>query len=164
MDPVTTSVTIARPRELVFDYLADVANHPEFKDHFLVDWHLTREDSRGAGAGARFRERMPLQRFAWADVTLAEVQPPYRILERGRGGKFNRVRSLGLWTLQDAPGGMTRVEYRYETEPKTLSDRLMETFGARGWWRRKTARALRRLQAILEEDRDRGRRATIAAR
>ncbi len=164
MDPVTVSVTIARPREAVFDYLADVANHPEFKDHFLVDWHLTREDSQGRGAGARFREQLPLNRFSWGDLTLAEVETPYRILERGRGGKFNRIRSIGVWTLQDAPGGMTHVAYSYETQPKTLSDRLMELVGGRSWWRRKTGRALRRLQAILEDDRDRGRRATIAAR
>jgi uncharacterized protein YndB with AHSA1/START domain len=164
VDPVTASVTIARPRAEVFDYLTDVANHPEFKDHFLVDWHLTREDSHGRGAGARFREQLPLNRFGWGDLTLAEVEPPFRILERGRSGKFNRIKSIGVWTLQDAPGGMTRVEYRFETQPGKLSDRAMELVGGRGWWRRKLGRALRRLQAILEEDRDRGARATIAAR
>jgi uncharacterized protein YndB with AHSA1/START domain len=164
VDPVTATVMIARPRAEVFDYLTDVANHPEFKDHFLVDWHLTREDSHGRGAGARFREKLPLNRFGWGDLTLAEVEPPYRILERGRSGKFNRIKSIGVWTLQDAPGGMTRVEYRYETQPSMLSDRALELVGGRGWWRRKLGRALRRLQAILEEDRDRGARATIAAR
>ena len=80
MDPVTVSVMIARPRAEVFDYLADVANHPEFKDHFLGDWHLTREDTVGRGAGARFREQLPLNRFSWGDITLAEVEPPFRIL------------------------------------------------------------------------------------
>ena len=35
MDPVTVSTTIGRPREEVFAYLEDVANHPEFTDHFL---------------------------------------------------------------------------------------------------------------------------------
>ena len=45
MDPLTVSVTIARPREEVFEYLADIANHAEFTDHFLKDWHLTREDT-----------------------------------------------------------------------------------------------------------------------
>lgn len=163
MDPVTVSVAIARPREEVFEYLADVANHAEFKDHYLVDWHLTREDSTGRGAGARFRERLPFNRFGWGDVTLAEVEPPYRILERGRGGKFNRIRALGTWTLHDAPGGMTRVDYSYETAPATVSDRGMELVAGRRWWRRKLGRAVRRLQAILEEDRDRGRRVTLAA-
>jgi uncharacterized protein YndB with AHSA1/START domain len=155
---------IARPRAEVFAYLNDVASHGEFKDHYLVDWHLTREDSIGAGAGARFRERLPLSRFGWGDYTLVDVEPPYRIVERGRSGKFNRTRAVGEWTLHDAPGGLTRVDYRYETQPAKLSDRLMEHVAGRGWWRRKLGRAMRRLQAILEEDRSRGRRATVAAR
>ena len=71
---------------------------------------------------------------------------------------------MGEWTLHDAPGGMTRVEYRYETQPARLSDRLMELVAGRGWWRRKLTRSVRRLQTIFEEDRARGRRATIAAR
>ena len=45
MDPVTLNVTIDRPREEVFAYLSDVANHPEFTDHFLKGWRLTRPDS-----------------------------------------------------------------------------------------------------------------------
>ena len=92
MDPVTVSTTIGRPRDAVFEYLADIANHPEFTDHFLVEWHLLREDSYGKGAGARFRIEAPLQRFDRADITLAEVEPPYRILGLGRGGKYNRIR------------------------------------------------------------------------
>jgi uncharacterized protein YndB with AHSA1/START domain len=164
VDPVAVSVNIARPRADVFGYLADVANHPEFKDHYLTDWHLTREDSVGRGSGARFREQLPLSRFGWGDYTLSEVEPPYRIVERGRSGKFNRVRAIGEWTLHDAPGGMTRVEYRYETQPAKPSDRLMELVAGHGWWKRKLSRAVRRLQTICEEDRARGKRATVAAR
>ena len=51
MDPVDVDVTIDRPREEVFDYLADIANHPEFTDHYLMDWRLTRVDSYGRGRG-----------------------------------------------------------------------------------------------------------------
>ena len=53
---------------------------------------------------ARFREQLPLSRFGWGDYTLVEVESPYRILERGRSGKFNRVRAMGEWTLHEAPG------------------------------------------------------------
>lgn len=163
MDPVSVSVTIARPREEVFEYLADVANHAEFCDHYLVDWRLTREDSYGAGAGARFRVRMPLQRFAWADVALVEVQRPRLIVEAGRTGKFNRVRTLGTYELEPGAAGTTHVTFTFETDPPTLADRIGESLGARGWLRRKAARALRRLRTILEEDRGRGRRPTVAA-
>ena len=102
MNPFTVSTTIAKPREQVFEYLADIANHAEFTDHYLVDWHLTRIDSYGPGAGARFRIKAPLSRFSWADVTFAELQPPFRIVERGRGGKFNRIRMVSSYTL--SPG------------------------------------------------------------
>jgi hypothetical protein len=44
-----------------------------------------------------------------------------------------------------------------------LSDKLLESLGARTWFRRKNGKALRRLRSILEEDRGRGRRATVAA-
>src|ERR1700680_451844 len=103
----TVSTSVAKPREEVFEYLADISNHPEFSDHYLVDWHLTREDPYGVGAGARFRMKAPLQRFAWADVTTAELHPPFRIVQHGRGGKYNRIRMLGTYTLSAAPGGTT---------------------------------------------------------
>jgi uncharacterized protein YndB with AHSA1/START domain len=164
VDPFTVSTTIAKPREEVFEYLADIANHPEFTDHYMVEWHLTREDSYGTGAGARFRVKAPLSRFSWADRTFAEVHAPFRIVERGRGGKYNRVRMLGTYTLSQGAGGTTKVEYTFETQPAQPSDRLLETFGGRAWTRRQAAKALRRLRTILEEDRGRGRRATVAAR
>ena len=162
MEPLTISTTISRPREEVFEYLADIANHAEFTDHYLVDWRLTREDSYGTGAGARFRVKAPLNRFAWADMTFAELQPPYRIVERGRGGKYNRIRMLGTYTLSPGAGGTTKVQYTIETEPELLSDRLMEALGGRAWSRRQGGRAMRRLRAILEEGRGRGRRASVA--
>jgi uncharacterized protein YndB with AHSA1/START domain len=164
VDPITVSTTIARPREEVFEYLADIANHAEFSDHYLVDWHLTREDPYGTGAGARFRIKAPLSRFSWADVTFAELQPPYKIIERGRGGKYNRIRMLGTYTLSPGAGDTTKVEYTLETEPMMLSDKLLETFGGRVWSKRQTAKAMRRLRGILEQGRGRGRRPSVAAR
>jgi uncharacterized protein YndB with AHSA1/START domain len=164
VDRFTVSATISRPREEVFEYLADIANHAEFTDHYLVDWHLTREDPYGKGAGARFRVKAPLARFNWADVTFADVQAPYRIVEHGRGGKYNRIRMLGTYTLSPGPGGTTMVEYTLETEPVMPSDRLLEALGGRVWSRHQAAKAMRRLRTVLEEDRGRGRRTTIAGR
>lgn len=164
MEPISVSTTIDRPREQVFEYLEDIANHAEFTDHYLVDWHLTREDPVGAGAGARFRVKAPLSRFSWADVTFVEVQAPYRIVERGRTGKYNRVKMLGVYEVQPGPGGTSKVTYTFETVPALPSDRLMEMLGGRAWTRRKSARAMRRLRSILEDDRGRGARTSVAAR
>ncbi|HYM45311.1 MAG TPA: SRPBCC family protein [Solirubrobacteraceae bacterium] len=162
MGPVTVSVVVDRPREQVFDYLQDIANHPEFTDHYLVDWHLTRIDSVGRGAGARFRVKAPGARFSWGDVTFVEVDRPHRIVEAGRTGKANRIRTLGVYELAPGAGGTTRVQFTLETEPATLSDRLLEGFGARGWMRRQNVRAMRRLRTILERDEGRGGRVTVA--
>ncbi len=164
MDPITVTANISKPREEVFEYLANIANHAEFTDHYLVDWHLTREDPYGLGAGARFRVKAPMARFAWADMTFAEVNPPFKIVERGRGGKYNRIKMLGTYTLTPGAGDSTKVEYTLETLPVMLSDKLMDAIGGRAWTRRQAARAMRRLRTILEEGRDRGRRATLAGR
>ncbi len=161
MDPVTSTITVGRPREEVFDYLADIANHAEFSDHFLTDWHLTRVDSVGRGAGARFRYDRRLDRYGWADMTFIEVDRPYRIVAVGRGGKFNRNETYTTWTLSPSGGG-TQVEYTTEIEPKLPTDRIMEAFGLRRWFKRNGRKALLRLQSILEEDVDRGKRATVA--
>ena len=162
MDPITAEVLIDRPREEIFEYLADVANHSEFTDHYRVHWRLTREDPFGVGAGARFKVKAPRNRFAWGDLTFTEMEPPRRIVERGRMGKYNRIRTLGLWDL-DQSGSGTRVRYSFETLPKYPTDRLMEAFGARAWYKRKIGKSMRRLRAILEDDLDRGPRVTVAA-
>ena len=160
MDPLTVSIVVSAPRERVFDYLQDIANHPQFTDHYLVDWHLTRTDTYGRGAGARFRSKAPLQRFAWGDMVIAEMEPPFKILEHGRGGKYNRIRMLGVYTLQPSSGGGTRVEYTFETEPSQVSDKLMENLIVRSWTKRKAAKAMRRLRAILDDNAERGERAS----
>jgi uncharacterized protein YndB with AHSA1/START domain len=158
VDPLTVSIVIAAPRERVFDYLQDIANHPEFTDHYLVDWHLTRIDSVGRGAGARFRVKIPRNRFSWADVTFTEVERPHRIVEVGRTGKDNRIRTLGVYELAASDPATTRVRFTLQTDPVTLSDRLMEGLGARGWMRRKNERAMHRLREIFEQSEGDGRR------
>jgi len=162
VDTVTLHVNIERPREEVFAYLADVANHPEFTDHFLTDWRLTREDSEGRGAGARYRQTGRFDRFGYYDLSLADVEFPFRITAFGRGGKYNRIKTFHQWTLEpNGPAG-TRLEYVYDSEPALPTDKLIEALGGRrGWFRRNAGKGLRRLRSILEENRDRGARATI---
>lgn len=163
MDPVTVSVTIAKPPGEVFDYLADIANHPEFTDHFLTQWRLLREDSYGRGAGARFkvRKRM-LNRFGWSDITFVEANRPHRIVGVGRGGKYNRQKTFHEWRLSPAPGNGTKVEYTAESEAGLPTDRVFDVFGGRSWFRRRAGKALKRLRDVLEDGHGRGARATVA--
>ena len=160
MDPVTAHVLIDRPREQVFDYLADIANHPEFSDHYLTEWRLTRIDSVGRGAGARFKMDTR-DRFAYGDMTFIEVERPYKIVAAGRSGKFNRNKTWTTWTLSPS-GSATRVEVSTESVPALPTDKFIEAVTRRrGWTKRGLGKALRRMQSILEEDIDRGKRATI---
>ena len=47
-------------------------------------------------------------------MTFAEMQPPFRIVERGRGGKYNRIRMLDTfggrsWSRRKAAKAMRRL-------------------------------------------------------
>jgi uncharacterized membrane protein len=162
VDTVTVSIVVGRPVEDVFSYLADIANHAEFTDHYLVDWHLTRTDPVGLGAGARFRVKAPLQRFAWVGLNIVEVQDLGRLVEAGSGGKFNRIEVEVTYALAATEAERTEVSFSVKTEPATISDRLMEALGMRRWLRRQNAKALKRLRSILETGDGRGLRPTIA--
>ena len=163
MEPVTLTTTIARPREEVFEYLADVANHAEFTDHCMTDWHLTREDSYGAGAGARFRVKSRFDRFSYGDMTLAELQPPERLVATGRAGRFNRISTRTEWRLEEADTGKTAVTFVTESTPATSSDRLMEKLlRVPATTKRCHRRALERLRSILEAGEQRGARTTLS--
>jgi uncharacterized protein YndB with AHSA1/START domain len=163
MEPVTLKTRIARPREEVFEYLADVANHAEFSDHCLVDWHLTREDSYGAGAGARFRVKSRFDRFSYGDITFADVRAPQRIAATGRAGRFNRVRTRSTWTLEEDGPDATSVTFVTESTPATFSDEKMEKLlRVRNSTTRCHTRALQRLRSILESGDDRGARTTLS--
>jgi uncharacterized protein YndB with AHSA1/START domain len=163
MEPLTLSTTIAKPREEVFEYLADVANHEEFSDHCMVDWHLTREDSYGRGAGARFRVKSRFDRFSYGDITLTELTPPQRIVATGRAGRFNRIRTLTTWTLEEDGQGRTKVTFETQSTPALKSDELMEKLlRVRVAATRCHQRALDRLRSILESGDGRGGRTTVA--
>jgi uncharacterized protein YndB with AHSA1/START domain len=151
MGPLRTEIEIDVPREQLFATLADLAARPSFTDHFLTDFHLTRIDAVGAGAGARFRARGPL-RSVWMDTTIVSTEEPFRIVEEGRGGRGNRIRSHTVWELIEGPGALTAVRVSHWTEPAAV-DRVLELLSlgsvwqARGW-----RQALRRLRDNLESD------------
>jgi uncharacterized protein YndB with AHSA1/START domain len=151
VEPVTEEIVLQRPREEVFGFLADVANARRYLDHVLTDWHLTREDSIGRGAGVRFKVKLLFNRFAYYDATLLEVEPPYRLAYVGRGGKYDRTQLLGEITLTEEHGG-TRLRWTVETAPGLASDNLMETLTMqRGLAKRGLKRGLQRLRGILED-------------
>ena len=125
MGPVSAEIEIDAPRERVFAAIADLARRPSFTDHFLSGFHLTRIESSGIGAGARFRVASPL-RSVWMDTAIVELEPPHRIVERGRGGRANRIPTTTVWELTEGAGSLTRVRVSHWTEPSNPLDRALE--------------------------------------
>jgi uncharacterized protein YndB with AHSA1/START domain len=149
MGPVSAEVEIDVPRERAFQFVADLANRPAFTDHFVSGFHLTRIESSGIGAGARFRFDVSLHRI-WTDTTIVELDAPHRIVEHGRGGRGNRVPSITVWELTEAPGSLTRVRVSFWTEPSHV-DRAKEALvAASGRYERRWREAMRRLRDELE--------------
>jgi uncharacterized protein YndB with AHSA1/START domain len=149
MRPVRVSTSISAPREDVFDFVADIANRVAWCDHYMREFHLTRPRSYGEGAAARFEVEPPFAR-SWAELAIAEVDRPRRIVERGRIGRLGRTPYFAIYEFTPAPG-LTRVDLTFWTEPATRVDAIKESFGARGWLRRQKKAALERLRKIFEE-------------
>lgn len=150
MGPVSAEIEIDVPRAEAFEAIADLARRPSFTDHFQTGFHLTRIESAGVGAGARFRAG-PRRRAVWMDTAIEAVDAPHRLVERGRGGRANRIAATTVWELLEGSGGLTRVSVSHWTEPANVVDRLLEVAsGAAGWQERRWREALRRLRDLLE--------------
>jgi uncharacterized protein YndB with AHSA1/START domain len=146
---VSAETTIDAPREDVYAFLVELANRPSFTDHFISSYRLERIPSAGVGAAARFRTGPRLSRV-WMESVVDELDPPYRIVERGHAGRLDRIPVFTAWELV-AGAGSTEVSVAFWTEPTKHVDRIRERLGARGWYRRRWRRALRRLKQVLEE-------------
>ncbi len=152
MGPVSAEIEIDLPREQIFAVVGDLSRRPSFTDHLLADFRLTRIEASGVGAGARYRFRHWPRSF-WADTTIAELDPPHRIVEHGRGGRVNRIPTTTVWELLGGAGSLTRVRVSFWTEPSSPIDRVLEKLsGAAMRQERAWNEALRRLRDLLESD------------
>lgn len=152
MGPVSAEIQIDVPRQRAFEAIEDLGLRPAFTDHFLTSFHLTRIDSAGVGAGARFRFSVRPRRV-WMDTTIVEADAPHRVIEHGRGGRGNRIPSTTLWELTEGPGSLTTVRVSYWTEPANPIDRALELLSAASIpYERRWREALRRLRDGLESE------------
>jgi Polyketide cyclase / dehydrase and lipid transport len=150
MGPISATIPIDAPRERVYEFLCDLANRPAFTDHFVSDFRLERLESAGVGAAARMRIR---RRGLWMETVIEQASPPRSILERGAGGRLDRIPIRTGWELVEGPGEGCEVTARFWTEPFRPWDRLRESFGAGWFYRRQWAIALSRLKELMEADR-----------
>ncbi|HEV7399410.1 MAG TPA: SRPBCC family protein [Solirubrobacterales bacterium] len=162
MGPVSAEIEIDVPRQRAFEAIADLSLRPAFTDHFLTDFHLTRIEPAGVGAGARFRIAV-WPRAVWMDTTIAEADGPHRLVEHGHGGRVNRIPSTTLWELTEGPGSLTKVRVSYWTEPSNPVDRALELLSAASIpYQRRWREALRRLREQLESGELHQHRVTLA--
>lgn len=107
------SVTIDRPREDVFAFLANAENDASWRPGVL---DITHES--GSGVGARYRQGVkgPFGRRIAADIEITEYTPSELIAFRTLTGP---VRPTGRYELADAGSG-TRVRLGLEAELKGL--------------------------------------------
>ena len=162
MGPISAEIEIDASREAAFEILSDLGRRPSFTDHFLTELHLTRIEARGEGAGARFRVNAPF-RSPWEDTTIVALEEPFKIEERGFGGRSNRIPNHTIWEIEPGKAGMTVVRLTHWTTPKEPLDKLVESlswgahFQRKGW-----KRALERLRDILETEGPGGERIAVA--
>jgi hypothetical protein len=155
MGPISATEAIDSPREQVFDFVCDLANRPAFTDHFLRDLRLERFESAGVGAAARMRIRKP---GLWMETVIAEASRPYRIMERGKGGRLDRIAILTAWEIVEGPGSSTsKITVRFGTQPTHPVDRMRELRWGERFYRRQWSIALSRLKELIESGRPGGR-------
>src|SRR5947209_3933755 len=118
-------------------------------DNFLSDYRLTRVNPVGVGAGAAFRIDAPL--FAQrAEYQIVDAEPPRRLVEQGRIGRWGRTTGWSEWELVESHGS-TELTVTVWTEPGIRWDGFKEGLGGRPWVKRQIRSSLRRLRKIFEE-------------
>ena len=149
MKPIHVSIEVSQPREQVYDFLDVMANHESFNDHFMVDWRCSGPE-RGLGSRARVQTRGAIGADE-IDITVVSVRAPEMIMEEnvGAGG---RRHATGIYTLEELPGGGTRVVFEYAWRRAPLGERVAAPL-VRAFVRREVERAMRRLAGRLAADR-----------
>ena len=147
MKPVTVSIEVPQPPDVVFEYLDVLANHEQFTDHFLVDWETSGPD-RGVGARARMRVKKPGPED-WLDMEVIESERPRRNVERATGAKGKRL-TQGSYELAPAESGGTAISFELAWLEAPRGERLMSPI-TRAITRSSNAKSLRRLAERLAE-------------
>ena len=138
---------ISAPREDIFDFVADFANHVAFTDHYLTDFRLARARSDGLGAAARFL----IGGKQYGEFAIAEYERPRRLGLEGRIGRLGRTSAWVVYDFSRDSPELTRVALTAWSEPATRLDALRESLGARRRLRRQLKISLERLRMIFEE-------------
>ncbi len=147
MQPVTVTHEVPYTREQVYDFLDVMANHEPFTNHMLTDWQYSGPD-RGVGSKARVQTSVGGRTDA-IDIEVIAADRPNTIVEQNVGAKGRR-RANGTYTLQEIPGGGTRIVFEYKWNRAPLLERLAAPI-VRTVLRRGNERAMHQLAEQLAE-------------
>jgi hypothetical protein len=147
MEPVVVSVTVAKPRDEVFDHLDVLANHAPFLDHMYKKWTYS-GPPRGVGAKGQATVNAPGSSEV-AEFEVVESVRPERIVEEGVSAKGNR-RTRGAYSFEQLAGGRTKIEFELAWTAVPRSERIFPPL-SRIFLRRALGKAMRRLAKELEQ-------------
>ncbi|MEU5089353.1 SRPBCC family protein [Streptomyces sp. NPDC021356] len=141
MQPVTVSVDVPQAPEQVYEFLAVMAHHERFTDHYLSDWRCS-GPGRGVGSCATVTATLG---GAKTEVTIetVEARAPRRLVERNVSAAGRRL-ARGSYTIEPLPTGGSRVSFTYAWQRVPLADRLLAP-AVRAMMRRANGTAMRRL-------------------
>ncbi len=146
--PVTVTTTVSRPRQEVYDFLADLSNHAGFLDHFLVDWEFSGSPS-GVGSKAAARVNAPASQD-WTDFEIVEAQSPSLLVEEGVGAKGKR-KTRGTYRLGERADGGTDVSFELSWLQAPRVERMAPPL-TRAFLHRTNSKSMRRMKKQLESD------------
>lgn len=121
MNPIRVSTDVPQAREDVYDFLDVLANHELFTDHMMREWQLEGPE-RGVGAKAKLNAVL-VGRTDPVEIEVIAAEPPSKNVERNVGAGGRRV-ATGTYTLDELPGGGTRVNFEYSWRQAPLTERL----------------------------------------
>jgi Polyketide cyclase / dehydrase and lipid transport len=147
MGPISLTTAVDASREEVFDFIVDLSNRPAWTDHFVSDFRLERIPAAGQGAAARFRVDAPAG-MRYMETVIAEADRPHKVVEHGRGGRWDRIPIHTTWELKEG-GGVTTVVLNFWTRPDDVMGKVRE-LGRSRWWRRRWSKALARMRELIE--------------
>ena len=99
------TVTIRRPREEVFAFVANHENDPRWRNGIL---EISRASGDGVGEVWRQAVKGPLGRRIPADIETTQVEPGHVLMFRAIAGP---VRPIGRFDFADGGDGGTRVTF-----------------------------------------------------
>jgi hypothetical protein len=145
MKPVRVTIDVPHPRQQVFEFLDVMSNHEPFTNHMLQNWEYS-GPARGIGSKARVTVNAG-GRSEQVEIEVIAAERPNTIVEQNVGAGGRRV-GTGTYTLEELPGGGTRIAFEYAWLRAPLSERAAAPL-IRAILRRGNQRAMERLAEQL---------------